>query len=189
MSRKHGKTYKTESGEVVYGMMAEFANPADLSHAAEKVRDAGYRLWDVYSPFAVHGMEEAMGQPRSRLPLMVGLMGLTGAGLGYLFQWYVTHVLYPMVVQGKPTGAWESFAPITFEFGVIFTAFTALLGMLAMNRLPMPYHPLLKKDRFLQVSDDRFVIAIEARDAKFDPRQTRQLLESAKGTNIDLVEE
>lgn len=188
MTRKR-KIYKTDTGETVYGMLAEYATPADFYHACEKVRDAGYSNWDSYAPFAVHGIDEAMGMPKSRLPLMVGILGLSGAGLGYLFQWFVTHVLYPLVVQGKPTGAWEAYAPITFEFGVIFTAFTALLGMLAFNRLPMHYHPLLKKERFLRVSDDRFIIAIEARDPKFDPKQTRQLLEAAKGSNVDLVEE
>lgn len=189
MARKTSKIYKTEAGAVVHGMMAEFATPADFAHACEKVRDAGYKRWDSYSPFPVHGIDEAMGMPRSRLPLVVGLMGLTGAGLGFLFQWYVTHSLYPMVVQGKPTGAWESLAPITFEFGVIFTAFSALLTMFAFNRLPMWYHPLLKKDRFLRVSDDRFVICIETTDPNFDPKKTRELLEHAKGYNVDLVED
>ena len=189
MARTGKKIYKTESGEVVYGMMAEYATPADFYHACEKVRDAGYTRWDSYAPFAVHGIDEAMGMPKSRLPLMVGILGLSGAGIGFLFQYAVTHWLYPLVVQGKATSAWEPLAPVTFEFGVIFTAFSALLGMLAFNRLPMLYHPLLKKDRFLRVSDDRFVIAIEARDAKFDPKVTRQLLEAAKGSHVELVEE
>lgn len=189
MARKQNKIYKTESGELVHAVMAEFATPADLYHACEKVRDAGYRVWDAYSPFPVHGLDEAMGLTKSRLPLIVGIMGITGAGVGFAFQYWVTNFGYRLVVQGKPTEAWESLAPVTFEFGVIFTAFTAILGMLALNRLPMWHHPLMKKDRFLRCSDDRMVIAIEAKDPKFDPMQTRKLLESAKGYNIDLVEE
>lgn len=189
MARKHPKTFKTEAGEVVHGMMGEFKTPADFYHACEKFRDAGYTKWDSYAPFPVHGIDEAMGMPTSRLPLVVGIMGLTGAGLGFLFQYVVTDNLYPMIVQGKPTYAWESLAPITFEFGVIFTAFSAILSMLAFNRLPMWYHPLLKKDRFLRTSDDRFVICVETADPNFDPVKTRELFEKAKGYNVDLVEE
>jgi hypothetical protein len=186
--KAEGKTYKTESGAIVYGVMAEFATPAALYHAAEKVRNTGYRRWDVYSPFAVHGMDEAMGLRPTRLPLVVGTIGLTAAFLGWFMQWGIT-LLLPQVVQGKPPTAWEPFTPITFEVGVLLTAFASLLGMLAFNGLPMWYHPLLKKERFLRVSDDRFVICIEARDPKFDPRRTRDLLESAGGTRVDLVEE
>lgn len=182
-------TYKTTTGQVVHAIIAEFATPADLYHAAEKVRDAGYARWDVYSPFPVHGMEEAMGLRNTKLPLLTGVVGLSGAALGFLLQYYVSSVAYPMVVQGKPFFAWEPWTPVTFEIGVLFTAFCALLGMLAFNRLPMWYHPLLKKERFLRVSDDRLVICIEAADPKFDPLKTRQLLESIGGTRIDLVEE
>ena len=188
-AKKTARIYKTEKGERVHGVMAEFATPADLYHAAEKVRDAGYRRWDVYSPFAIHGMDEAMGNPPTRLPLLVGFMGLTGAGLGYLMQWWITTAAYPLVVQGKPYEAWEQFVPITFEIGVLFTAFTTLLGMLAFNKLPMWHHPLMKKERFLRVSDDRFIICIESKDPKFDPASTRALLEKAGATGIDLVEE
>lgn len=189
MARKHAKIFKTEAGEVVHGMMGEFKTPAEFYHACEKFRDAGYKRWDSYAPFPVHGIDEAMGMPTSRLPLVVGIMGLTGAGLGYLFQYFISHDLYPMVVQGKPPGAWEAFAPITFEFGVIFTAFSAILSMFAFNRLPMWYHPLLKKDRFLRTSDDRFVICVDASDPNFDPAKTRDLFEKAHGYNVDLVEE
>lgn len=181
--------YKTATGQTVYGVIAEYATPADLYHAAEKVRDAGYTKWDVYAPFPVHGMEEAMGLKNSKLPLVVGLCGLTGALVGLLFQWWVTSIAYPMIVQGKPFFAWEPWTPVTFEIGVLFTAFSALLGMLAFNKLPMWYHPLMKKERFLRVSDDRLVICVETADPKFNQEQTRRLLENAGGTNFDLVED
>ncbi len=189
LGTKSGKIYKTEEGEVVYGVMAEYATPADVYHAAEKVRDAGYRHWDVYSPFPIHGIDEAMGLKQPILPLIAGLIGLTGAGLGLAFQYWVSNMAYQIVKQGKPTGAWQPLVPVSFEIGILFTAFTCILGMLAFNRLPMWYHPLLKKERFLRVSDDRLVICIEARDANFDPDRTRRLLENAGGKRIDLVQE
>lgn len=186
---KQGKIYKTPAGEVVYGVMAEFATPADTFHAAEKLRDAGYRNWDVYAPFPIHGIDEAMGLKPSKLPLLAGVIGLSGAAIGFFFQWWVSTYGYTTIVQGKPAGAWEAFVPVTFEIGILFTAFTCILGMLAFNLLPMWYHPLLKKERFLRVSDDRFVICVESRDPNFDPAKTRQMLESVKGYNIDLVQD
>lgn len=183
------KHYKTEKGETVYGMMAEFVDPTALVHGARRVRDGGYRRWDVYSPFPVHGMDDAMGIKNTKLPLIVAVAALSMAGIGFFFQWAVSEELYPLVVQGKPPGAWQPLIPITFEFGVLGTAFTTLIGMLAFNALPRFHHPLLKKDRFLRVSDDRYVICVEARDEKFDPKATRKLFESAGATNIELVAE
>jgi hypothetical protein len=188
MSKGH-KVFKTEKGERVYGIVAEFPNPAVLSHAAEKVRDGGYKKWDVYSPFPVHGMDDAMGIRRTALPLIVAMCAFGMAGLGYLFQLYISHNVYPLSVQGKPTDAWEGFIPITFEFGVLGTAFSALFGMLMMNALPRFNHPLLKKERFLRASDDRFFICIEAKDDKFEPTNLRSLFQHAGATHVDLVAE
>lgn len=183
------RVYVTEQGETIHGILAEFGTPADLYHAAEKVRDGGYRKWDTHSPFPIHGMEEAMGMPRTNLPLLIAVVAFTGAGLAFLMQWWMSSVDYPMVHQGKPYNSWQAFVPITFELGVLFSAFTALIGMLAMNALPRWHHPLFKKERFLSSSDDRFFICIEAGDAKFDPEATRSLLEKAGATSIELVEE
>jgi hypothetical protein len=181
--------YVTEAGEPIHGIMAEFATPADLYHAAESVRDAGYSKWDTFSPFPIHGMEEAMGFARTKLPILVAMGAFTGVGLAYLMQWWMTSQDYPLVVQGKPYDAWQPFVPVTFELGILFAAFTSLIGMLAMNGLPRWHHPLLKKERFLSASEDRFFVCIEARDPKFDPDKTRALLESAGATSIELVEE
>lgn len=178
-----------EDGEIVHGMLAEFDTPADIAHAAEKVRDAGYKSWDVYAPFPIHGIDENMGLARSRLPLLVGVLGLSGAALGLFLQFVISDWLYPLSVQGKPPGAWEAYVPITFEIGVLFTAFTCIFGMFAFNQLPRWHHPLLKHERFLKTSDDRFIIAVEARDPNFDPDRTRALLEGAGGKRIDLVAE
>ncbi len=182
------KVYTTESGEVVYGMVAEFETPADVYHAAEKVRDAGYAKWDVHTPFPIHGMEDAMGVKRTILPMVIGVIGLTCAGLGFLMQWWMNGIDYPLAVQGKPFATWQAFVPIMFELGILFSAFTAIIGMLFFNRLPQWYHPLLKKDRFLRTSDDRFVIAIEAADPNFDEHKVRSMLTSIGGHNIDVVE-
>ncbi|MBA4028768.1 MAG: DUF3341 domain-containing protein [Planctomyces sp.] len=179
--------YVTESGEEVYGLMAQFSGPADFYHAAEMVRDAGFRKWDAYSPFPVHGIDEAMGLPRPRLPLLVAVVGLGGAALGFLFQYFVTAIAYPMVVQGKPYAAWEPFIPVTFEIGVLFTAFTCILGMMAFNGLPRLHHPLLTRERFLRVSDDAFIIAIEAADPRFDAPAVQALLTQAGALAVEVV--
>lgn len=182
------RLYVTESGAEVHGLMAEFASPADIYHAAEKVRDAGYSKWDAYSPFPIHGMEEAMGVKRTILPVLVACIGFSGSGLGLLMQWWMNSD-YKMVVQGKPYTAWEPLVPITFELGILFAAFGSLIGMLALNGLPRWNHPLFSKERFLKSSDDAFFICIEAKDPKFDPERTKGLLAAAGATTIELVEE
>jgi len=184
-----GRIYVTETGETIHGIMAEYATPADLYHASEMVRDGGYSRWDAFTPFPIHGLDEAMGVGRTILPVMVAAGGFTGVGLGYLMQWWMSAVDYELVVQGKPPGAWQAFVPITFEMGILFAAFTTIIGMLALNGLPRWHHPLLKKDRFLSSSDDRFFICVEAQDPAFDPDRTRALLEGAGATSIELVEE
>lgn len=187
------RIYVTESNEPIHGMMAEFDTPVALYHAAELVRDAGYSRWDTHTPFPIHGMEDAMGIRRTMLPVLVACGGFSGAGLGYLMQWWMSQD-YHMVVQGKPwghlfAGGWEPFVPIVFEIGILLSAFTALIGMLAMNGLPRWYHPLLKKSRFLRSSQDKFFVSIEASDPNFDPEKTRALLERAGARAIELVEE
>lgn len=181
--------FVTESGAAVYGIMAEFETPADVYHAAEKMRDSAYSRWDTYCPFPMHGLDEAMGVKRTILPVLVAIGAFTGVGLAYLMQWWMTAVAFPLVVQGKPYAAWEAFIPITFELGILFSAFTAVFGMLALNGLPRFNHPLFTKERFLRVSDDRFMIVIEADDPKFHPEETRAFLESLGGNHIDLVED
>ncbi|KAA0213949.1 MAG: DUF3341 domain-containing protein [Leptolyngbya sp. PLA3] len=181
--------FVSERGKPVHGIVGEFATPAAVYHAAEKVRDAGFRRWDVYSPFPIHGMEEAMGIRRTFLPFLVAAIGFSGAGLGLLFQYWVSANAYPLVVQGKPYGAWEPFVPIMFEMGVLPSAFAALFGMLMLNGLPRFHHPLLANERFLSVSDDTFFLCIEAEDAGFDADRIKDLLEEAGARSIELVED
>ena len=171
-----------------FGVLAEFPSPAALYHACERVRDAGYTRWDAHSPFPVHGLERAMGLRRSRLPWIILIAGLTGAVLGFGLQWWVHASAYPLVISGKPYFAWPAFIPITFELGVLFGALGAVVGMLAMNRLPMHYHPLFHSKVFERVTDDAFFISIESWDPKVDAAGTRSLLEGLGARSVELVE-
>ncbi|MGD9692342.1 MAG: DUF3341 domain-containing protein [Phycisphaerales bacterium] len=178
-----------KGGAKPWGVLAEFETPGALMKACEKVRDAGYRKWDAFAPFPVHGLEKSMGLKPSRVSRFVLLGGLCGAGGGFLLQYWTSAVAYPMAVQGKPFGAWEPFTPVTFECGILLASFGAILGMLILNGLPRWHHPLFTRERFLGVSDDRFMLAIEARDAKYDPEGVRRLLESAGSTGVEFVSE
>jgi Protein of unknown function (DUF3341) len=171
-----------------YGILAEFATVPDLFHACARVRDAGFTRWDAHTPFPVHGLEAAMGLRRSPLPWIVLVTGLTGAGLGFLLQVWVHTSAYPLVISGKPYFSWPAFIPVTFELGVLFAAFGAVLGMLGLNRLPMLYHPLFRSKLFEGVTDDAFFISIESWDPRFDLASTRTLLESIGARNVELVE-
>jgi hypothetical protein len=171
-----------------YGILAEFATPADLYHACERVRDAGFTRWDAHTPFPVHGLAAAMGLRRSPLPWIVLGMGLMGAALGFVLQWWVHASAYPLVISGKPYFSWPAYVPITFELGVLFGALGAVLGMLGLNQLPMHHHPLFRSKVFERVTDDAFFISIEAWDPRFDPSATRKLLESMGARSVELLE-
>lgn len=186
---KAAPRFVTEEGHRVHGMVAEFTDTPTVYHAAEMIRDAGYKKWDVNSPFPIHGMEEAMGIKKTILPYIVFQVGIGGALVGWLMQYWMSAIDYEIVVQGKPFGAWEPFVPIIFELGVLHAAFAALLSMLMLNGLPRWNHPLFSHDRFLTTGEDTFVIGIESDDPSFDPEATRALLEKAGGTNIDLIED
>lgn len=182
--------FVSERGVPVYGFLAHFETPQAVYHAAERVRDAGYENWDLFAPFPIHGIDEAMGIKRTKLPLLVAAIAFGVGTLGaFSLQYWVQHVTYPIVKQGMPTDAWQAMMPVGFELSVLSAAFTILIGMLAFNGLPRWHHPLFSKDSFLRVSDDGFAIAIEATDAKFDPSQTRAMLEGLGATSVELVED
>ena len=171
-----------------YGVLAEFATPAELYHACEQVRDAGFTRWDAHSPFPVHGLPKAMGIGRSKLPWIVLGMALTGAAAGFALQWWVHAKAYPLVISGKPFYAWPAMIPITFEVAVLFGALGAVFGMLGLNRLPMHHHPLFRSKVFERASDDAFFISIESWDPRFDPATTGKLLESLGARSVELLE-
>ncbi len=184
-----GRVFVTKDNQEIHGLLAEFHSAADAYHAAEKVRDAGYKKWDVHSPFPIHGMEEAMGIKRTILPLVVGGAAITGVSFSLFMQWYITAFDYQMLVQGKNWNSWEPWVPVLFELGVLFSAFAALFGMLILNGLPRWHHPLMKKERFLKSSDDKFILAIEAADPKFDQNRTWDMVKQLGAKHVEWVEE
>lgn len=169
-----------------FGLLAEYDSAAAIFHACEKIRDAGYKRWDSYTPFPVHNLDKAMGLRPSVLPFIVFACGMTGAACGMLLQWWTSTIAYPLVIAGKPLFSFQAYVPVTFELGILFSAFGAVFGMLGLNKLPQYYHPLFNIARFTRATDDRFFIAIEATDPKYDLEKTRKLLE---GTHAVAVEE
>ena len=172
-----------------YGLVAAFDTTADLYHACEKVRDAGYSRWDALTPFPVHGLDAAMGMPRSKVPRFSLAGGLTGFFTGMGFIAWLGLSEYPLVVGGKPLFSPMFAFPVSYELTILFTAFATIGGMFFLNRLPMHYHPVMKAPQFVRAMDDRFYIVIEANDPKYNPAQTRALLEQAGGKDIAAIDE
>jgi hypothetical protein len=170
-----------------FGLLAEFDTPADLMHAAEKVREAGYRRWDVYTPFPVHGMDEAMGLKNSQVGWFSFFGGLSGLTLGYLMIWWMNAYDYSIIVGGKPLFSPIYSFPVAYECTILLASFGSLGGMLFLNRLPRWYHPLFSSDRFKKVTHDKFFLAIEATDPKFSETETRKLLTDIGSKHIEEV--
>jgi Alternative complex III, ActD subunit len=173
----------------VYGIVAEFETAAAIYHAAEKVRDQGFRKWDVFTPFPIHGMDQAMGLKNSKVGWFSFLGGVTGYTTGMLMIWWMNAVDYPIIIGGKPMFSPFGAFPPSYELTILLGAFGALGGMLFLNRLPRLYHPLLKNRRFALVTHDRYFLVIETSDPKYSETETRKLLESLGSKHIELVEE
>ena len=171
-----------------YGLIATFDTAAGIYHAAEQVRDAGYKRWDCITPCPVHGLDKAMGVKRSIVPRISLAGGLTGFCTGMSMIWWMNSYDYPLTVGGKPLFSPMFAFPISYELTILFTAFATIGGMFIVNRLPMHYHAVLKYEHIQRGLDDRFFVVIEARDPKFNLAATRALLEQAGGQSVTELE-
>jgi Ni/Fe-hydrogenase subunit HybB-like protein len=172
----------------VSGALATFAGPAELLEAARRVRAAGYRLFDTFSPFAIHGMDEVMGLRRSKVPFFTLVGGLFGLGFAHALQWFQSVKAYPLITGGKPLDSHQAFVPITFETTILYAAFGAVAGMLLLNGLPRLFHPAFRARSFARATDDGFLLMVDAADPNFEPSETSALLAAAGGTQVELLE-
>ena len=180
---------KASAGRRPTLLLAQFNTPAEVMHAAEAVRDAGYRSWDAHTPFPIHGMDAAMGLPDSRLGWVVAAMACAGISTAAFLFFYMNGIDYPIVVGGKPGGAFIAATPVFFELTVLFSAFGAVFGMFHLNRLPQHHHPIFESERFRAATDNKYFISIDASDPKFDAKRTRELLEKAHAEAVEILEE
>ena len=161
----------------IYGLIAEFDGPEALLEAARRAFAAGFRKLDAYSPFPVDGLAEAIGFHHTRVPLIVLIGGIIGCLGGFYLQYWVAAIDYPINIGGRPFNSWPSFIPVTFELTILIASLFAFFGVLALNRLPMPYHPVFNVERFELASRNRFFLCIEAMDSKFEIERTRRFLD------------
>lgn len=178
--------YEGARGET-YGLLAEFSDPGALLHAAEAVRKAGFRHFDTHSPFPIHGMDRAMGLGNSRVGFFALGGGITGLAAGYLMQWWMNGVDYPLNISGKPFFAVEPSIPIMFELTILLAAIGAVSGMFAMNGLPRPYNPLFYSERFRRATDDGFFLHIAATDRRFDVNETKSFLTDQGALHVEEI--
>ena len=177
------------TGTPMYGLVAEFGEADELLHAAEAAEHAGFTRMDAYSPFPIEELAEAVGHKKDWLPAVVLAGGLTGAATGFGFQYLTQVVDYPLVIFGRPPLPWPAYVPITFECTILFAAFAAVFGMVLMNGLPQPYHPMFNAQNFERATQDKFFLCIEARDPKFDINRTRQFLQGLNPRAINEVQQ
>jgi hypothetical protein len=173
--------------EEIFGIMAEFKSAHDIYEGAARLRDAGFKKWDTFTPFPVHGLDKQMGLSRSHVPWIVLLGGITGFTTAVAFTWYMNGFDYPLVVGGKPYWSMVFPFPIFYELTILFSAFGAFFGQFLLNRLPQPYHAVFNSEQFERCSDNAFFVVIEAADPLYDEAKTRALLAQVGAFNIHLV--
>ena len=171
-----------------YGLMAEFDSPTAIVAATRRAYVEGYRQMETYTPFPVEGLAEELHFHRTQVPLIVLLGGLAGCLGGFFLQYWIAAIYWPVNIGGRPLNSWPMFIPVTFELTVLVAALSAILGMLALNGLPQPYHPVFNVPRFALASQDRFFLCIEASDPRFDRAATRDFLKSLSPREVSDVE-
>jgi len=172
----------------LYGIMGEFNNPSDLVAAARRTYEAGYRRINGYSPYPIEELSEAIGFTRTSLPLIVLIGGIVGGLSGFFMQYWMEVINYPLNVGGKPYNSWPAFIPITFECTVLLAAFAAVLGMLVLNKLPQPYHPVFNAPNFALATRDRFFLVVEANDPQYDHDAIVTFMKNLNATEVNDVE-
>jgi hypothetical protein len=180
---------KPSGRPTIYGLMAEFETPHALVDAARRAHHEGYRKLDAYSPVPIEELHDALHMHDERLPKMVMIGGILGGLGGYSLQYWAATMAYPMNVGGRPLHSWPTFIPVTFETTILAAALTAVLGMLALNGLPQPFHPVFNVPRFALASRNRFFLCIESRDPKFNLDTTRKFLETLGAREVSVVED
>ena len=179
---------KGKANPHLYGVMAQFDSPSHLVAAARETYEAGYRQINGYSPFPIEELAEAIGFHKTALPLIVLIGGIVGALGGFFMQYWMEVVDYPINVGGKPFNSWPAFIPITFECTVLVAAFAAVLGMLALNKLPQPYHPVFNAPTFALATRDSFFLVIESKDSRFDHDEVVRFLRTLEPMEVADVE-
>ena len=172
----------------LHGLMAEFTGPNELISAVRKAHEAGYTDLDAYSPYPIEEVSEQLEGHASRVPLITLIGGIIGGICGFGLQYWVSVIAYPVNIGGRPFNSWPAYIPITFETTVLFAGLSAVMGMLALNGLPMPYHPVFNVSRFARASQDRFFLCIEATDPKFDREDTYRFLERLVPRSVSEVD-
>lgn len=172
----------------LYGLLAEFDTPEQLVRAAEATHMAGFRKVDAYTPYPIEEVWEALGHHHSRLPAIVLGGGIVGALAGFGLQYWINVVYWPLNIGGRPFFSWPAFIPVTFECTILVAAISAVLGMLALNGLPQPYHPVFHSKRFALASKDRYFLCIEAADERFEADETRRFLEELEAVEVSEIE-
>lgn len=172
-----------------YGLLAEYSNPATLMHAAEATHKAGYKHFDAHSPFPIHGMDKAMGLGNSRVGYICLLGGIAGLSLATWLQWWTGSVDYPLNISGKPFFAVEPSIPVMFELTVLFSAYAAVIGMLAFNGLPRPYNPLFYSKNFARATDDAFFLFIATSDDNYDKDKTTAMMKELGALRIEMIKD
>lgn len=173
----------------IYGLLAEFDTPTQMVDAARKVRDAGFTKTDAFSPFPLHEIDEALGIKKSILPFLVLGGGITGLLTGLGLTYYVHVIEYPIIVGGRPFFSLPAFIPPMYELTILFAAFTAVFGMILLNGLPQPYHPVFNVPRFALATREKFFLLIETKDPKFEYEKTKSFMESLNPQEVFDVEE